>query len=713
MIASGRLEALTKVSLVGSASLRRLPRAAWVVLLAALLYLPGIGRFGLWDPHEIRTADPARELAESASLGQLVLAPDTTVPDTSGRGRYARRPGAHLALPALGIELLGTTELGARLPLALVALAGVLAIYLGGAALFGARAGLFAAAVLALVPTYLLGARQLVGAIGLAPALAMSLGGLGRAAFSADPKRERLALAFAALGLWLGWASGGILLGVAVPLGALALGTLCDWGRTSRFGRALGAVAALATIAVAVAALTTSFESGQYSALLGGAVHVPAQIGFAEVLPEAGFGLFPWAGLGAFALGVLAADPSQEGRGPRLFVVAAALLGFAASTVSADLASRVGFPAVAAVALAIGAALDGLERGPARPALALAVAAATALVARDLFLAPEQLAAAHVTDAVKWPVELRFGPAFLGFGLAFAGVAGALLAAPGGRVRRHGVLGLYAAGLATAAFLAFVSTPRLSEHLSFKALFDRYHALARQGEPLAALHVSGHGVNYYAGGKLEQLGSHDALAAHFGKGCAFALVQNEQLGAIDQALVARGVAYNVADASSSRFLLLSSCPQVPDQNPLRRFVSSNPPTPARTLAANFEDKVELLGVDFPAQASRARDGKVPITLHFRVKASIPGAYKIFLHLDNPGGRVLGDHTPLDGKLPTNYWSPGRYVTDRYEVDIPLMTTSAGVYTVYMGFFLGERRLKVLSGPNDGADRVNLGTIHIR
>ena len=44
-----------------------------------------------------------------------------------------------------------------------------------------------------------------------------------------------------------------------------------------------------------------------------------------------------------------------------------------------------------------------------------------------------------------------------------------------------------------------------------------------------------------------------------------------------------------------------------------------------------------------------------------------------------------------------------------------MTTPAGTYTVYMGFWPGGegKRLKVSAGPSDGNDRVRLGTIEIK
>ena len=90
----------------------------------------------------------------------------------------------------------------------------------------------------------------------------------------------------------------------------------------------------------------------------------------------------------------------------------------------------------------------------------------------------------------------------------------------------------------------------------------------------------------------------------------------------------------------------------------------------------------------------------------------PGGYKIFVHFDGPAApRVIGDHDPLNHAFGTSFWLPGEYIRDHYETDVPLMTTPAGTYTVYMGFWPGGegKRLKVTQGPNDGDDRVRLGT----
>jgi len=83
--------------------------------------------------------------------------------------------------------------------------------------------------------------------------------------------------------------------------------------------------------------------------------------------------------------------------------------------------------------------------------------------------------------------------------------------------------------------------------------------------------------------------------------------------------------------------------------------------------------------------------------------------------DDPPLGVIGDHDQVNHTFGTAYWLPGEYIRDHYDVDVPLMTTPAGSYTVLMGFWPGGegKRLKVTRGSNDGSDRVRLGTIEIK
>jgi len=132
------------------------------------------------------------------------------------------------------------------------------------------------------------------------------------------------------------------------------------------------------------------------------------------------------------------------------------------------------------------------------------------------------------------------------------------------------------------------------------------------------------------------------------------------------------------------------------------------------LQATFGDSIELVGADFPPTVRRP--GKIPLDLYFRVRAKPPGGFKIFVHFDGPAApRVIGDHDPVGKVFPTAYWLPGEYIKDHYETDIPLMTTPAGTYTVFMGFWPGGegKRIKITQGPNDGSERVRLGTLEVK
>jgi 4-amino-4-deoxy-L-arabinose transferase-like glycosyltransferase len=95
---------------------RRVPPAAWAAIFAAAMLLPGLGSFGFWDPWELNIADHAREISRG-SLG------DPTV-----GGRYGAQPPLALLLPALGMKVFGTSELGARLFGALFGIVAILPV---------------------------------------------------------------------------------------------------------------------------------------------------------------------------------------------------------------------------------------------------------------------------------------------------------------------------------------------------------------------------------------------------------------------------------------------------------------------------------------------------------------------------------------------------------------------------------------------------------
>src|SRR5690606_9111665 len=101
-----------------------------VVVVGALVLLPGLGSHGFWEPHEIRVADLASARVGLSGADQ----PDTpgpyAPPDAAAPAAAAAAPAARSdARPPLtewsagqGMKHIGSSELGARLPIALLGL---------------------------------------------------------------------------------------------------------------------------------------------------------------------------------------------------------------------------------------------------------------------------------------------------------------------------------------------------------------------------------------------------------------------------------------------------------------------------------------------------------------------------------------------------------------------------------------------------------------
>jgi hypothetical protein len=380
------------------------------------------------------------------------------------------------------------------------------------------------------------------------------------------------------------------------------------------------------------------------------------------------------------------------------------------------------------------------------------------IVARDFYLTPEELASVHLFEKVKWPATISIGELVLGVGfLAATGVYVGLavrgralgrtpardLAGAGPRRRklergilalgRWGLQGAVAIAVLFALYVAQDLVPKLSTHFSFKPALESYARFARPGDKIARYHVEGQGTGFYGSENITDVPSQAELEAFLRDGKrVFALVSTDDLAAIDAGLKGKHQTYFVLDASSSRFLLLSNqlAGNETDVNPLKHDVwmaptpvgpsgafqaNETPPWKWRVpVSATFNDEIELVGADFPETVRRP--GKIPLDLIFRIKKAPPAGYKIFIHFDGPAApRVIGDHDPLNKAFPTAYWLPGEYIRDHTETDVPLMTTPAGTYTVLVGFWPGGegKRLKITQGPNDGADRVRLGTLEIK
>ena len=733
-------------------SLRRLSFA--LAGIAAVLLLVGLSSFGLWDPYEIRVADAARAWLQQGGLGPQL-----------------GRPPMPVWWVAAGFKLLGVGELGGRLPIALGSLAALAAAYYAASAFLGKRAALFGTLALATTPGFLLGARSLVTQTPLILGVTLAIGGLARAAWpdpDVAPGRRALDLLLAMIGLVLGQLSAGIVVGVLAPLVTVtvALG-LAGAGRAAVSGvseardptsvSVAGSAAVMVLGFSSVAALAVSLAALRtpgYSAVLGGPGHALLHtITVASALPKVGFALFPWVALLPPAVGAALDDALRraEGEGtPRgaassdararfgwLLLVAWAIVVYAAALVQSAAVQETAPPVGPALMLLVGAYLDLIVEGPAeqpsqasarpaRPApfAAFAVALGAVILGRDFFEQPDHFIASHLLEQVRWPGPITFVPyVLMAFALAWSACVGLALLFPlssdeAVAKQRRLTLVLATAGVAVlfAGVTTFVIVPQVSKHLSARDLYGKSKLLDPKA-PVGQYHFNATGGSYYTTGKTpETLATPNDLFTFLARSeRVFVMAGSEELPNLEQQSRERKAPYYVVDDSNSRYVMLSNKlgPKEQDLNPLKRFVSETAPKPAYPVEADFEGKVKLIGYDLPQQVDRGSDFK--LRLYFQVLQPLGSSYKVFVHFDGPGTRINGDHVPLDGKLPTSNWVPGTYITDEVKVEARVqgLAAPAGTYRLFMGFFLGDTRLKVISGPQDGENRVKLGAVPIK
>ncbi|HEY2748555.1 MAG TPA: hypothetical protein VGL86_28225, partial [Polyangia bacterium] len=567
---------------------------------------------------------------------------------------------------------------------------------------------------------------------------ALAVGGLVRLCWPPEgsPPTMRIVDALlAAIGLFIGFTSAALLVGVVAPLAAVAVALAAAGPNRNRGELAIGlGVAAVGALGAAAWAWTHPLG---YSALLGGMAHPFLNSAvFTNVLKQLGFGLFPWiallpiAGIHALASTTTSDEPPAREWFGRVALVCWFVSLYLTSTLEAAAVQDVLVPAAPPILLLVGAYLDDLlDADELQPFAALTAALGALVIGRDFYVFPEYFVGAHMLESLRWPGPLTSMPyVIISYAAFFAGVIALALGVPIAprdakpEQRRAGRLilvgGAVAASLAMALFTALWLVPQCSKHLSSKELYGKSKQLDPSA-PIGQYHFNAQGSSYYSGGKPPvTLGTVDDLFKFLARGeHVFVMAGAEELPSIDQHAKQHQATYYVVDDASARYIMLSNRlgPGERDLNPLRLYVSDKPPTIGHPLAINFDNKVELVGWDAPVAISSHQEFK--LRLYFKVNAPLPGSYKIFVHIDGSGTRINGDHVPLDGKFPTNYWVVGSYITDEHLIKPSDNNTgtapAGGVYQVYMGMYLGAERLKIVSGPSDGDNRARLGGITIR
>jgi hypothetical protein len=293
-----------------------------------------------------------------------------------------------------------------------------------------------------------------------------------------------------------------------------------------------------------------------------------------------------------------------------------------------------------------------------------------------------------------------------------------------GDVLRHRAPGLALGGAIVGFVLCFFYYPALANQLSPKEVFESYRRVC-PGAPLAMLGVGGRTAAYYAGGQPQTLtdpaGAFRWLTAEPSQRRCLALKADElpQLNRLWREKADPKSNLPILDARSSQILLASSLLNDGEKNesPLASILLTAPPTPQRRLDANMDDKLEVIGFDLADERGRLVDAISPgrtyhMKTYYRVLAPVTTEWEAFIHIDGYHRRHNGDHKPTNGKYPMSLWLPGDVILDDHEFKLEPNFTP-GSYTIYFGLFVGDTRLKVKSGPNDGDNRVNGGPLRVQ
>jgi 4-amino-4-deoxy-L-arabinose transferase-like glycosyltransferase len=723
---------------------------ALAFLVASTLLFTALGSYGLWDPQEIEVADKAQRALADGKLIEIVR---TT-------------PPMNYWLVGWSVSIFGTSELAARLPLALVGLLGALATYALGARLRRPRAGAIAAIVLVSSPLYLFQARQVAGEIGLPAGIAIAALGLSGLVWPGARVRAPALLRdglLALVGLGLASLSSGVLFGAFFPLATAAAASFATlrarddeappseyrWVLSSVF--ALGAGVVLAVVLEQLYSIVpaqpgqlailgkTLKADPQYEMLLGGTwrqVPVDKGITFAESVSQVAFGMFPWSAAAPVAVFWLLRRTSSSRRDfAGTFVFFGCLIAFLLSAIWVQkVVVPIGFPALSLIAVAvalwlddlIAAKLEGDERAApdaseGLPVAALFVFLAAAILALDLRNFPVELASVHLDgQQIAFPPEpfLRVAP--IAFGLIFGGLVAVALVVqtPSQRpAARVGLFGAVAAGAALGLFLSVVYLPVLSRHLSYKNVFEAYKRYRRGDEPLGVMGIPGKGPDFYSPTTLAQLREVPDVVKFLRRDIrSFVILPSDRLCSVHELSVGGNLTYHVLDDENSRYMLITNkmMPNEQDKNPLADIFRAEPPAKfARDVKANFDDTIELLGIDMPEGVKKGQ--KFKVTLWLRVLKRPSEDWKVFLHFDQGAIRFIGDHPPARCGMKT--WQPGDIIADTFEIKAaPEITQPRGMYAVWGGFFKGSGgvwyNMPVKTEPHDPKDRVPFGTFRV-
>jgi hypothetical protein len=288
-----------------------------------------------------------------------------------------------------------------------------------------------------------------------------------------------------------------------------------------------------------------------------------------------------------------------------------------------------------------------------------------------------------------------------------------------GQLGERRVLPVLGAALLVGAFIAWSFQPTLSQHFSPKPLYESYTALRRgEADPLAAYRIASAAARFYTDAPVQEIEEIDVLVAFLEEsGQRWAIIAADQLPMLDRAYRKEsGEHLYVADARSENLLLVAAEPIAdrPNQSFIAEAVQPPGFAPEYPIEASYDRRIALVGYDLklPEGETVGAGQRFTITWYWRLTGEPPSGHQVFVHVDGNGLRLNGDHEPVNGRYPVDFWQVGDIIADHQELVVPANFRSSD-YVIYVGWFSGGNRLRVASGPTDGVDRVRAGVLPVR
>ncbi len=314
------------------------------------------------------------------------------------------------------------------------------------------------------------------------------------------------------------------------------------------------------------------------------------------------------------------------------------------------------------------------------------------------------------------------------------------------QLRRQRVATIAIGGLVAAGVWAWGVMPAVANQFSPKGVFAKYREIGG-GAPIGLLGVNARTAAYDLG-NAQPVVHNDARSAYewlVGAGASrrFLALRAEHLAELNFLWRQKAEPKSnlpILDGRTSQIMLASNLsPNGYNENPLNRMVLDGIPTattncevpngpicnPTRALTCDIDGKLacvgwELMDMNGKPVSAVGSGQRVKLRLIYRVTNRISGGWQIFIHVEQPGtatARKTWDHVPLQGKYPMDNWLPGDVIVDDSEFNLEPNMPAGRAITILTGFFSGNTRLPLVSGPDAGPEqeglRLVLGSVPVR